>query len=309
MTELQRLTGKNTPPSDHVRLCNGRIVALMSMYLNFMPKAITKEALDDIASSYHISRERAYAECLAALCEVGTDRAERDFTADYIAPMVHELDASRFENDPYYRTVRIPEGSLGKWELKTMTLEPCEAFVCNDFCVCPDGRMIPQIGFFSRAYRYPAVLENGREWMTLMPNETVTTLPAVAKARGKVLTYGLGLGYFAFMASEKDEVSSVTVVERSGEVIELFRTHILPQFPHRDKIRVICADAFEYAKHQAPFERFDFVFADIWHDVGDGRELYLKMKELEHLSPDTEYTYWLEDTIRCYLAKELWPNM
>ena len=190
-----------------------------------------------------------------------------------------------------------------------MTLDPCEAFVCNDFRVWPDGRMIPQIGFFGRAYRYPAVLENGREWMTLMPNETITTLPAVAKSRGKVLTYGLGLGYFAFMASEKDDVVSVTVVERSQDVIELFRTHILPQFPNRDKIRLVCSDAFEYAKNQAPSERYNFVFADIWHDVGDGRELYLKMKELEYLSPETEYSYWLEGTIRCYLAKELWPDI
>ena len=129
----------------------------------------------------------------------------------------------------------------------------------------------------------------------------------MAKAKGKVLTYGLGLGYFPFMTSRKEEVTSVTVVERSSEVIELFKEHILPQFPNKDKIRVICADAFDYAKAQMPAEDYDFVFADIWHDVGDGRELYLKMKELEHLSPGTEYAYWLEDTIRCYLAAELWP--
>jgi len=309
MTELKQLTGHELPPSDHTRLCNGRIVALMSMYLNFMPKAITPEALDDIATTYHISRERAYAECLAALCEVGTDRAERAFTAEYIAPMVHELDPLQFENDPYYQTIKIPEGNLGKWELKTMELSPCEAFVCNDFCVFPDGRMIPQIGFFSRTYRYPAVLENDREWMTLMPNETVTTLPAVSLAKGKVLTYGLGLGYFAFMASQKDVVTSVTIVDRSKDVIELFQTHILPQFPHKEKIRVICADAFVYAQNEMAAEAYDFVFADIWHDVGDGRELYLKMKELEPLSPQTVYSYWLEDTIRCYLAKELWPKL
>lgn len=307
MTELERLTGSRRIPSDHVRFCNGRIVSLMSMYLNFMPKAITPEALGEIASSCSLSSRRAYAECLAALCEVGTDRAEREFTAEYIVPMVQELDPAFFENDPYYQAVRFPRGKQGKWELKTMELAPCEAFVCNDFRVFPDGRMIPQIGFFPRTYRYPAVLENGREWMTLMPNETVTTLPAVAKAKGKVLTYGLGLGYFPFMASRKEEVSSVTVVERSADVIKLFEEHILPQFPHKDKIRVICADAFDYAKEQMPAEHYDFVFADIWHDVGDGRELYLKMKELEHLSPGTEYTYWLEDTIRCYLATELWP--
>lgn len=307
MTELERLTGSNRIPSDHTRFCNGRIISLMSMYLNFMPKAITPEALEDIASSCDLPRDRAYAECLAALCEVGTDRAEREFTAAYIAAMVQELDPAVFESDPYYQTVRFPEGERGKWELKTMELAPCEAFVCNDFRVFPDGRMIPQIGFFPRAYRYPAVLENGREWMTLMPNETVTTLPAVAKAKGKVLTYGLGLGYFPFMTSRKEEVSSVTIVERSEDVIALFKEHILPQFPHKEKIRVICAEAFDYAKEQMPAEHYDFVFADIWHDVGDGRELYLKMKELEHLSPGTEFTYWLEDTIRCYLATELWP--
>jgi hypothetical protein len=307
MTELKRLTGSDRIPADHIRFCNGRIVSLMSLYLNFMETAITPEALEDVANSCSLSRERAFGECLAALCEVGTDRAEREFTANYIIPMVRELDPAVFENDPYYQTVRIAEGKAGKWELKTMELAPCQAFVCNDFRVFPDGRMLPQIGFFPRAYRYPAVLENGREWMTLMPNETVTTLPAVEKAHGKVLTYGLGLGYFPFMASSKDNVDSVTIVERSPEVIELFKTLLLPQFPHKDKIRVICSDAFAYWEQEMPQEGYDFVFADIWHDVGDDRELYLRMKALEHLSPDTEYSYWLEDTIRCYLAAELWP--
>lgn len=307
MTELERLTGRKEPPPDAIRFRNARIVNLMSMYLNFTPKAIELAALEEIASSCGIPRERAYAECLAALCEVGTDRAEREFTASYFVPMVHELNPVAFETDPYYRTVRIPDGKTGNWELKTLTLAPCEAFVCGDFRVFPDGRMVPQIGYFPRAYSYPAVFENGREWMTLLPNETVTTLPAVEQARGRVLTYGLGLGYFAFMASEKPEVSSVTVVERSPDVIELFQSFILPQFPQRGKIRVICADAFDYAQKEMADERYDFVFADIWHDVGDGKELYLRMKQFEPLSPDTQFAYWLEDSIRCYLARELWP--
>lgn len=307
MTELERLTGRTTPPPDAIRFRNARIVNLLSMYLNFTPQAIDLAALEEIAASCHLPRERAYAECLAALCEVGTDGIERDFTASYFVPMVHELDPSVFENDPYYRTIRIPDGKRGNWELKTLTLAPCEAFVCGDFRVFPDGRMVPQIGYFPRAYSYPAVFENGREWMTLLPNETVTTLPAVGRAKGKVLTYGLGLGYFAFMASEKPEVTSVTVVERSKDVIALFESLILPQFPHREKIRVLCADAFDYAQKEMAKGQYDFVFADIWHDVGDGKDLYLRMKQFEHLSPGTEFTYWLEDSIRCYLVRELWP--
>lgn len=294
-------------PSEHVRFCNGRIVSTMSMYLNFMPQTITPEILNEIAATYQISRQRAYAECLAAACEVGSDRCEREFVSEYILPMIHEMDPASFENDPYYQTVLFSEQKNGKWEMKFMEIAPCEAFVCNDFKIYNDGRLIPQIGYFPRAYRYPAILENGREWMTLLPNETITTKPAIDQAFGKVLTYGLGLGYFAFMASSKTEVSSVTVVERSRDVIELFKEWILPYFPHREKINIICEDAFDYAGKTAPNEKYDFIFADIWHDVGDGKDLYLKFKSLEHLSPCSKHAYWLEDTIKCYLKPELWP--
>jgi hypothetical protein len=52
------------------------------------------------------------------------------------------------------------------------------------------------------------------------------------------------------------------------------------------------------------------VFADIWHDAGDGRDLYLRMKKWETLYPDIKFSFWLEDTIRCYLDEDLWylPN-
>jgi spermidine synthase len=166
--------------------------------------------------------------------------------------------------------------------------------------------MIPQIGFFMREFPYPAVLEGGREWMTLMPNETVTTLPAVAAAHGRVVTFGLGLGYFTFHAALSERVESVTVVELSHDAIALFKKHILPQLPNREKVRIVQADAFRYLEHTMKPTDFDFAFADIWHDVGDGRELYRRFKDLEHRFPSTEFTYWLEDTILCYERPELW---
>ena len=56
-----------------------------------------------------------------------------------------------------------------------------------------------------------------------------------------------------------------------------------------------------------PRESYDFVFADIWHDAGDGRALYERMKQYEASCPSTEFTYWIEDTIRCYQNPDLWP--
>lgn len=293
-----------------IQTYNGRLMELMSLYLNVASAAIDGDVIRELVTTCNITPDYAYASYLAELCGLDTIGRDKPFFRHWFLPMIHEMDATPFLADAYYKTISLPEGEqkMGKWTLRMQTLAPYEAFVCNDFLVLPDGRMIPQIGFFTEAFPYPAVLENGREWMTLMPNETVTTLPAVARAHGKVLTYGLGLGYFTFMVAAKDNVTSVTVVERSADVIRLFSDYLLPQFPHRDKITIVQADAFLYAEQEMPHQNFDFVFADIWHDVGDGRAMYEKMQTYESACPNTEFTYWLEDTIRCYQNPELWPQ-
>ncbi len=306
MTNAENIPRAYMSPSE-TRRCNGRITDIASLFLNFAADDFSTEEIDSIAKSCGVTREYAYAELVAARFNVDSGGADRAFFKNYIIPMIHELDVGDFTGDPYYANVKILDVKAGAWELRHEELKAGEAFVCRDFVVTPDGRLIPQLGFFASPFSYPAVLENGREWMTLLPNETATTLPAVGRARGRVVTYGLGLGYFAYRASEKDEVSSVTVVERSPDVIALFEEYILPQFPKKEKIKIVCSDAFDYAEKEAPCEKFDFAFADFWHDAGDGRDLMLKMKEYEKYSPGCGFSYWLEDTINCYLDRDLWP--
>ena len=159
-----------------------------------------------------------------------------------------------------------------------------------------DGREIPRLGCFRTRVEYPAVLEDGREWMTVTPNEIATMEEAVGRARGQVVAMGLGLGYFAFRASEKDEVEKVTVVERDADVIALFREELLPQFPRGEKIELIRDDAFDFARERLPEMDADFVFVDLWHDTADGTPMYLRMKKLEKLSR-AEFGYWIEPSI------------
>lgn len=292
---------------EEIRRYNSETMRLMSLYLNLTPDFITPGEVEELAADFGVTREYAYATILATACGLRTAREDRVYFEAYFLPMVREMDPLEFETDPYYENIRIPDGVSGRWELKTMSLRPCEAFVRDDPTVYPDGRMVPSIGFFMREFPYPAVLEGGREWMTLMPNETVTTLPAVYRSHGRVLTFGLGLGYFAYRAALRPEVASVTVVELSEDAATLFRTHILPQFPHPEKVTVIVSDAFDFLENMKDGE-YDFVFADIWHDVGDGRELYHRFREYERRFPTTEFTYWLEDTILCYERPELWAG-
>ena len=292
---------------DRIRELNSRTAELLSLYLNLTPTAITPDMVTGLANDASMTREQAYAMLLAMECGVSFDGDDRDIYYNYFVPMVNELDASDFESDPYYQNIKIADKTVGKWRLTNMKIAPCEAFVCNDFTVTERRELIPCIGYFMREFRYPAILESGREWMTLMPNETVTSADAIKRARGRVLTYGLGLGYFAYMASRKECVTSVTVVERSEEAAELFRTEILPQFDFGGKITLVIGDAVEYAEKTAPALGYDFIFADIWHDAGDGVALYEKFKSFEPLyKSGTEFSYWLERTIQCYLDKTLW---
>lgn len=77
------------------------------------------------------------------------------------------------------------------------------------------------------------------------------------------------------MASEKEEVESVTVVEMNRDVISLFKRNILPQFPNKEKIRIIEADAFAFIEKQED-GIYDTAFSDFWSGVDDGLDLYLR---------------------------------
>ena len=292
-------------PPETVRRYNSRLMDLYSLFMNLMPTAIDADSVTALAQDCNIPLSEAFAHYFAALMGVDAGGSDRLFFRHWLLPSIREASAGSYTNDAYFQNIKIPADIRGRWALKTEMLQPFEPFVCDDIVVTPDRRMIPQIAFFREEYPFPAVLENGREWMTLQPNEMVTTYPAIDAADGRVLTFGLGLGYFAYHASEKESVESVTVVDISDDVIELFRKHILPQFPHKEKIRLIKSDAFAFAETQME-GNFDFVFADIWHDAGDGRDLYLRMKEFEKRYPDIKFSFWLEDTIRCYLDEDLW---
>ena len=149
--------------------------------------------------------------------------------------------------------------------------------------------------------------------MTLTPIDLDTSEEAIFAARGKVITFGLGLGYYAYMASEKPEVSEITVVEKSDSVIELFNRYILPKFEHPEKVKIVNMDAFEFAERIMPREEYDIAFVDTWRDASDGLPMLEKMKALEHLSKGTEFSYWIErfliSRLRAERFEELWQSV
>lgn len=275
-----------------------RLLALLSAYLTATPRAVTADDVSALAADCHIPPEDAFLALLSAY--LGLDSADLQDAAlarSWLPKMVRRLDPELITRDPYVLALRAVEATCGSFRLTREHYEPMELFVRDDFRE-ENGRVYPLLGYFTQRVPYPAVMENGRIWMTVTPNEIHTIRPAAQASHGKVLAYGLGLGYFAFHALMNPRVESVTVVERSRDVIALFERHLLPGFPRRDALRILRADAFDYAKNTAPQEHYDTVFTDLWHDVSDGLPLYRQMKALE--TPGPTYLYWIEQTLRYY---------
>ncbi len=288
-----------------IRSDNARILRQLSLYLNLMPDAIDGRMVDEISFGCDKEqREYAYATLLATYCgfDIVDSKEDKAFFRERFTRMCNIQKITEFENDPYYKNIKFPDVANESWEFRVMSFKPYEAFLANESVLDKDGRLFPQIGFFEKSFSYPAALQDGREWMTVTPHEIRTTMPAVRKGFGNVLTYGLGLGYFPYMAHMKNNVKSVTIVEKDERVIELFTKYILPQFPEKEKIRVICADAFEFAEKETSENFYDFIFADTWHDPSDGVEMYEKFKECEKYSPKSQYMYWIEKTLKYYMS-------
>ena len=281
---------------------NLRALELFSSYLHICPRFVTAEDVNELKEACGVDEQTAVRLLVAAACGLNADERESDrvLEEDYFRQAIHLLDAAECRNDPYYQTIRMPETTRGTWKMGYRTIKAYELFTSDDLKVLSDGREIPQTGFFTEEFRAPIVEENGREWMTVTPSEINTMTADIKAAYGKVAVFGLGLGYYAFMVSEKPDVNEVMVIERDPEVISLFKEFILPQFPHKDKVTFIEADAYVFAEAMGD-QHFDCAYVDIWHDVLDGVEMYLKMKRLEKHSPDTKFLYWIEPSMLAWL--------
>ena len=286
---------------------NFAVTRLYADYLNNHPDCITPALVDLVREGTDMTREEALVGILTELFGIEFDRSieDRRIIRDYLTPSVRMMDPERYTKNPYYVNIKIPNVKIGDWELKTESYKPYRAVIAGDMDIYPDFREVPPLGFFEEEFFFPAVLEGGNEWMTLTPVDLDTCEEAIYAARGRVVTFGLGLGYYAYMVSEKEDVESITVVEKSEDVIKLFTEYVLPQFGHKEKVRIVQADAFEYAEKIMPGEKFDLAFVDTWRDASDGAPMYEKMKRLEHLSGDTRFLYWIENFLvsRCRAVK------
>ena len=118
------------------------------------------------------------------------------------------------------------------------------------------GRPVPP-GEYTRLKR------NKDSWGNIVMSDTPAEMDdhwyAVANAKGSCLLNGLGIGMVLKNILLKSEVTDVTVIEISQDLIDLVGPHY-----NDPRVTIICMDALEYKPVK------DKKYGMVWHDIWDG---------------------------------------
>ena len=214
---------------------------------------------------------------------------------EFILNNLKHLNPSDYLNNPYVKAIN-KTGSNGKYALRYINYYPYQLFAYDDIKM--NGyKEYSQIGYFDNKFSYLALTQGNNIWMSLNPNEIETMKPYIQKGKGNVLVLGLGMGYVPYMLALKDDVKSVTIIEKDQEIINIFNKLIWPSFTNKNKIKIIKGDAIEFAKNNEKNPQFDYIFADLWHDPDDGLPLFVELKKIKQ-----NIDCWLE-TSMCALLR------
>lgn len=237
---------------------------------------------------------------MALLDYVGLDLDDK-FTLkkidEYELNKIEMSDLSLVLNNPYYKNVTPEEYKDKSLHLYYKKYEPYEGFLSDEITLKTYFKEINHLSFFDTTVPFLSLDKDDVTRMSITPHEINTMEKDIVLAKGKVLVLGLGLGYFTYMISLKEEVSQIVVIEKDKTIIELFKTKIFPYFKNKDKIKIVEEDAFKAVKNT---DGYDFIYVDIYHDAVEALPLYIRFKKEEK---EKEFNYWIETSILCYFRR------
>ena len=134
--------------------------------------------------------------------------------------------------------------------------------------------------FYNTDYKgkdyYHIIRYNNKTLMSNDPFEVMTNQIFFEQSNGDVLIFGLGLGWIIFPILDRDDIKSITVVEKNTEIIE-FVGDVLSKKDLKNKLNIIEGDVYDY--HNYLDKKFDFIYFDTY-DTPD-----LSISDINKLNP------------------------
>lgn len=152
-----------------------------------------------------------------------------------------------------YDVMEIPDGKSGPWEVSTFEVTKEDIMIENLRAMFKPGcrTMSPA--------KYKRISRNGQVIMSNTPAELRDHRIFVAWSKGAVLINGLGLGCVLSEVLNKQEVTSVDVVELEPDVIDL----VGPYFLKDSRLRIYKANAYDFQPIKGTH------YNAVWHDIWD----------------------------------------
>ena len=183
-------------------------------YLTEYPLSITKKDIEKISKNHSI--QESFFIAMKNKMEIeDDDDAFIEMNDLCNIKNIQKLSTKKYINNPFYKRIPVTNQKLGKWQLMKLNYKPYEGFVYDELDIHPErdyGEHTP-LGFFEEEFPYLAIVEGDQIWMSVIPHEINTMDKPIKAAYGNILVLGLGIGYYAYMTSLKDDVDSITIIE------------------------------------------------------------------------------------------------
>ena len=226
---------------------------------------------------------------------------KNDFVKKTIRWETKVLETKHLEANPYYKALKSISFNEGEYRLEYPEIKAYAlCYYGEEYAYGANYAINMSLAMIDHDFSYPSIYKKGLEWMSLSPYEMRTYEVPIALAKGHVLVLGLGIGYFAYMASLKEEVTDIHIVEGDPKLVEVFRKHLLPLFPHPEKIHIDRLVPFTFYD-TVEDKDYDYIFCNMWFGVTYGAADYLTVKHHFDTFKYTQCVYYLENTMITYL--------
>lgn len=267
-------------------------------YLKTRPDDIYEELLNKVKKS-GVSEDYAYASLLNSF--LGLDD---EFIDRYLVFMLKKEKMDLYLNNPFYQVMQFEQLSINNLKLDYKYIEAYELFMQDEIDEYFDGRLFAQIGYSIDYLKCLTLFEKNKIIDSFSPLLVNASIIPLEKVSGKVAIFGLGIGYFAYMAHLKEDVSSIIIYESNKDLISLFKKHMLDKFVNKDKIKIVNEDAYSFLKKKNNKLNANYVYINVWKNLEDGIKEYSRFKTLEELWPKVKFLYYLEQSINLYPKEE-----
>lgn len=157
--------------------------------------------------------------------------------------------------------VDVPEGQKGNWKIERFEISQKDADWHNMRCQISMGGI--GRGRTIKPGTYTRLIRNGNLIMSDTPAEKMDHFNFIYEAKGDVLVNGLGVGWIIEVLLQIPQVTSITIVEISQDLIDLVGPHY--QSKCNGKLNIICADALIWKPPKG--KRYNAVWHDIWNNI------------------------------------------